>query len=191
MAQNKGLEIWNGLPPWAKGVVAVGGLAITYFVGRFIFTTIKSRIDTAAARGTQKEFQDDLRRLANKGIKPTYLESQYRGWADQIESQFEGCDTQQNIFDMSDPLFGWAGTYSGSGKLLVSIVKNLKNDADFAALVGAYGVRTYDQCGNIFGLNIAGRVSGNLFTAIIDELDQGERNGINKFLESKGITYRI
>ena len=191
MAQNRGLEIWNGLPPWAKGVVAVGGLAVVYFGGRSIYKVIKSKIESANARKTKVEFQDDLARLARKGIKPTYLQSQYLGWADQIQAQFSGCDFKQNVFDMSDPLLGWAGTYSGSGKLFVTIAKSLRNDADFAALVISYGVRTYPQCGSIFGFNLMGEVTENLFGAIVDELDQGERDGINKFLESKGITYRV
>ena len=188
MAQNKALEIWNGLPPWAKGVVAVGGLAAAYFAARGVINSIKRRIDTANSKRTQREFQDDLRRLASQGIRPTFLESQYRGWADQIEKQFSGCDFKENIFDMTDPLLVWAGGYSGSGKLFVSITKNLRNDADFAALVTAYGVRTYDQCGI---WPFADTFTGNLFSAIVDELDQGERNGINTYLESKGITYRV
>lgn len=191
MAQSKALEVWNGLPPWAKGVVAVGGLAVVYFAGRPIYQAIKRKIESANARKTKVEFTDDLRRLANQGIRPTFLQSQYLGWADQIQNQFSGCDFQQNVFDMSDPLLWWAGSYSGSGKLIVGIVKSLRNDADFAALVIAYGVRTYPQCGSIFGFNLFDDVTGNLFGAIIDELDQGERDGINKYLESKGITYRV
>ncbi len=191
MTQEKVLGIWNGLPPWAKGVVAVGGLAVVYFGGSAIYKVIKRKIESANARRTKVEFEDDLRRLVNRGIKPTYLQSQYLGWADQIQNQFSGCDSKQNVFDMSDPLLGWAGTYSGSGKLFVTIAKSLRNDADFAALVISYGVRTYPQCGSIFGFNLMGEVTENLFGAIADELDQGERDGINKFLESKGITYRV
>lgn len=191
MAQEKLFQVYNGLPPWAKGVVVIGGLAMVYFTGRFTYNFVKRQIDIKFSKKTRAEFKDDLRRLAAKGIKPTFLESQYLAWADQIQEQFSGCDSKQNVFDMSDPIFGWAGNYSGSGKLFVTIAKSLRNDADFAALIVAYDIRTYSQCGNIFGLNIFGEVTGGLYTAIIDELDQGERNGINKYLESKGITYRV
>jgi hypothetical protein len=188
MAEQKVISLYKELPPWARGVIAVGGLAVVYFTARAIINKIKENQSLKDAKKTQQEFQDDLSDLKKRGVNPTFPASQYQGWADQIEKQFSGCDFQQNVFDMSDPLFFWAGTYSGSGKNLVSILKNFKNDADFASLVTAYKVRTYDQCGT---WPFAGDFTGNLFAAISDELDQGEKDGINSMLAKQGITYRV
>ena len=41
MAQSKALEVWNGLPNWAKGIIAVGGLAIIYFTANSVIKSIK------------------------------------------------------------------------------------------------------------------------------------------------------
>jgi len=43
MAQEKALEVWSGLPPWAKGIIAVGGLAIIYFTSRSIIKSINKK----------------------------------------------------------------------------------------------------------------------------------------------------
>lgn len=188
MAQNKAYEVWTGLPTWAKGVIAVGGIAVTYFAVRGIWKRIKLNAELEKARKTQQEFKNDLNNLARNGIKPSYAKSQYNAWADSIQKQFSGCDWNNNAFDMSDPLFGWAGSFSGSGKVLVKILENLKNDADFAALNEAYGIRTYDQCGI---WPFATDFTGNLFQAVIDELDNGEINAINKRLAKKGIKYKF
>lgn len=189
MAQEKvALKIWSDLPQWAKGVIAVGGIAIAYFTVRGVIKLVKDAKENKNAKKTQQEFQDDIKNLQQQGITPSFQPSQYRGWADIIETQFSGCDWKNNVFDMSDPLLGWAGTYSQSGQIVASIFQQLKNDADFASLVTAYGNRTYDQCGT---WPFAGDFTGNLFGAISDELDQGERDGLNSKLRSKGITYTV
>ena len=188
MAKGDTMKIWNDLPTWAKGVIAVGGIAIAYFTARGVIKFVKTKIESKDQRKTQAEFQDDLRALQNEGVNPSYPASQYRGWADLIQTQFAGCDFQNNVFDMSDPLLGWAGTFSGSGKVVAGIFQQMKNDADFASLVTAYGIRTYDQCGT---WPFAGDFTGNMFSAISDELDMGERNELNKKLQLKNISYRI
>jgi len=188
MAQDKAFKIWSDLPQWAKGVIAVGGIAIAYFTVKGVIKLVKSGIESKDARRTQQEFKDDLQDLQNQGITPSYPTSQYSSWAAMIQTQFSGCDWKNNVFDMSDPLLGWAGTFSESGKTVAAIFQKLNNNADFASLVTAYGTKTYDQCGT---WPFAGDFTGNLFAAIQDELDQGERNELNTRLQRKGITYQV
>ena len=45
MANNKAFEVWSGLPTWAKGTIAVGGLAVIYFAGRGIWKRIIQNIN--------------------------------------------------------------------------------------------------------------------------------------------------
>lgn len=188
MAQDKVFKIWSDLPQWAKGVIAVGGIAIAYFTARGVIKLVKQSVASKDARKTQQEFENDIRDLGQQGINPTYPTSQYGSWASMIQTQFSGCDWRNNVFDMSDPLLFWAGSFSESGKTVAAIFQKLNNNADFASLVTAYGSRTYDQCGT---WPFAGDFTGNLFSAIQDELDQGERNELNKQLQRKGITYQV
>ena len=130
------------------------------------------------------DFQNqELQNVIHAGIRPTFPQSQYSQWADEIENQFSGCDFSPGVWV---GLPGWVvGDFSGSGTLLASIVDKLENDADFLALQTAYDIRTYDQCGWWMG-----NVTGTLSKAVNDELDSSEISQINDFLESKGITYK-
>jgi hypothetical protein len=60
----------------------------------------------------------------------------------------------------------------------------LKNNADFLALVSAFGIRPKYE----FGINVG---SWNLGQWLQDELSSGELLKINQILVSKGITYTI
>ena len=179
-------NFYKDLPSWAKGVVVVGVGVVGYIVISKVYKGIKKAADKSKESKTTKDITQELRDLQSQGIRKSFTDSQYKAWADIIQQQFDGCDFKQNVFDMSDPLFGWAGTFSGSGKLVAGIFNQLKNNTDFAALVSAYGVRTYDQCGLW-----TGNVTGNIYKAIADELDEGERKELNKKLASKAITYRV
>lgn len=169
MAKDKVIEIWNGLPTWAKGVVAVGGLAIIYFTSRSIVKAIKGSESVRLQKQTVTEVKSDIRDLEKKGIKPNYPDSQYQMWANAIKSHFEGCDPLNTAIDTVKDVFN-----------------GLKNNADFAKLVSAWGTKTYDQCGWFMG-----DVTGDLVYAIRDELDSDEISTLNKILERKGITYRV
>lgn len=183
MAQNKAFEVWSGLPTWAKGVIAVGGLAIVYFTTRSVLKGIKTKKSQKDQQQTVNQQSGELRNLLNLGVKLSYPEGQYKSWADSIQNQYEGCDSGQNIFSKDVPLIGY---WSGSGKKTKDIFEQLKNNADFLKLVQAWGVRTYDQCG--WG---TGDVTGNLYNAISDELDRGEIMGLNNILKKKNITYQL
>lgn len=183
MANNKAFEVWSGLPPWAKGVIAVGGVAIAYFIGRSVWKKFKTKADTRNQRETLNTQNKELKNLQNKGQKTNYSESQYRAWADKIQNQFDGIDWRQNIIDKDVPLIG---SWSGSGKTMKDIVEQLKNNVDFLKLSQAYGIRTYDAAGAF-----TGNVTGDLQYAISDELDRGEIMALNNILVKKGITYKF
>jgi hypothetical protein len=42
MADNKIFKVYQELPQWAKGVVVVGGLVVTYIVGSTVYKKVKS-----------------------------------------------------------------------------------------------------------------------------------------------------
>lgn len=179
---SKGFKYWESLPTWAKGVIAVGGLAAVYFAANGFIKRLKSKADEASSRLLLAQASDDLKNSIKNGNKPTFSDSQYLGWADTIETAFAGCD-------YSDPdVFGiWLG-FSDSGKVVANILKQLKNDSDFYKLTLAYGSRTYDQCGiPPFSDNF----TGTLVKAIQDELSATEISKLNDILSSNGITQRF
>jgi hypothetical protein len=181
---NTAVQFYNSLPPWAKGVVVVGGLAVTYLVVKGILDKIKSDAALKQQRGTLDNQNQELQNIINAGIKPTFPQSQYGQWADEIQNQFEGCD-YTNPIPFVPPTWLFNHNWSNSGAMFANIVLKLENDADFLALQTAYDIRTYDQC--LWG---TGNVTGTLSKAVNDELQDVEINSINQYLESKGITYK-
>lgn len=187
--QNKAYQYWSGLPSWAKGVVAVGGIAIGYFGIRSFINKLKEDAAKKNQVKTQNEQKDELEQNIQNGIKPTFAISQYNQFADELQTQFDGCDFQLHIPNV-DPRIIFNNNWSGSGQKLANIIIQFKNDSDFLALSTSWGAsRTYDQCGyNPFG---SGNFEGNLSQAVTDELDQSEIRAINEYLATQNITYRF
>lgn len=187
MAQSKALEVWSGLPTWAKGIIAVGGLAIIYFTGRTIIKKINASKEAKDSRESVREASNDRASLLRKGLKPSFAPTQYQGWANSIEQSFEGCDPFGNITWGADSPLGSVSYWSKSGYKVATIFNQLKNDIDFLDLTIAWGVRTYDDCG-IFTGDVK---DVDLFKAIEDELTDAERRDLNKILAKKGITFKV
>lgn len=178
---NKALSVWNGLPTWAKGIIAVGGVAIAYFGIKGFINKLKEDAQKQDAVVTQQTQEQELQDLKNNNVPLTFRDSQYKQWADELQNQFDGCDASLSV--------AWLSKYmmSTSGAKLGNIIIQLKNDADFLALSTAWGSsRTYDQCGLW-----TGNFTGNLSQAVTDELTQNEINVINDQLSKQGITYRF
>lgn len=174
----KAFSYWHDLPPWAKGVSAIVGIGVVVYAGVLIRKGIKKAVDTGKESKAVKDAQDDLNELKSKGQKQSYQDGQYTAWADKIEVQFSGCD-----WSVATGLPG--NTLTASGRILMDIVKQLKNDVDFLKLVSAYGVRTYDQCGT---WPFSGNFTGSLFQAVSDEIDSIELKKINEQLKANGVT---
>ena len=169
MANSGAYKVYSELPAWAKGVVVIGGIAIVYFTGRTIYKSIAKKAQSKKDSQTVRDVKDEIRDNQNQGKRQSYPDSQYKAWADSIEKAFDGCDpfeTAQNTINRA--------------------VRELKNNTDWLKLVDAYGVRTYDQCGLW-----TGNFTGNLYSAISDELDSAEKSYINKLLSERNISYKV
>lgn len=187
MAKEKALEVWSGLPTWAKGIIAVGGLAIIYFTARTIVKKISASKESQDSKESVKDATNDRASLLRKGLRPSFNQTQYKGWANSMEQSFEGCDPFGNITWGADSPLGKVSYWSKSGYNVAKIFTQLKNDIDFLDLVVAWGVRTYDECGILTG-NVE---NVDLFKAIDHELTDAERRDLNKILAKKGITYKV
>ena len=89
---NKAFSYYKELPAWAKGVVVVGGLAVTYiFVSQIISRIKKQASDKLNQQGLESA-KDDLSELKKKGIKGTLTKAQTDAMADAILNQYKGAD---------------------------------------------------------------------------------------------------
>lgn len=197
MSNGKLIDWYKGLPPWARGVMIVGGSAVVVYTGYEIIKGINDKKKQKLAEAEVLGTLDDLNDLGSKGIVPSYPQSQYEQWADGIQTTFTGCDPSRSNFVpliFSPTNIGDASTashYSNSGAYVLNIVLGLHNDADFLALQAAWsgptGSRSISKhwwCGGDID-------NATLTAAIADQLNTDERTALNTVLKSLGITYKL
>lgn len=159
------IQFIKDLPPWSKGLLAVGALGVVVALGLTVRNYIKKKNDSKDSSDAVNEAQNEIKNLAAKGINPTYQPSQYKIWANAAEECFQGY-----------------GTCTGD-----TIFMNMKNDADVLALIKAFGVRTISSG----RFNPEPDTVGDLSKIIRSELSISDINAINKILALKGITYKF
>ena len=186
MADSKVFKVYQELPQWAKGVVVVGGLVVTYIVGNTIYKRIKAFSDSADAQNKLRQLEDDLDKKLKQGQQPTFSSTQYNNFADSIQTLFEGCDYTTPIIPVPTSWIlniGW----SNSGASLFNILYQFNNDVDFLALQKAFATRTISKgwyCGGDY-------TNVTLSQAVNKQLNNQEIYAINKLLTQKNITYRF
>jgi hypothetical protein len=178
---SKTFQVYHELPAWAKGVVVIAGVGAVVYSGFLIRKGIKKAVDHGREQKAVKDAKADISELQSQGMKATFQDGVYTGWADKIEVAFSGCD-----WSVGQDIIGL--TLTSSGKALIDVCMQMKNDVDFLKLVSAYGTRTYDQCGI---WPFAGDFTGSLYQAVSDEVDQTEIDYINVQLAKKGITKKF
>lgn len=122
---------WKDLPMWAKGVIAVVVIGGVVFVGAKIYGLLKRTDDEKQGKAekettneAEKELQDEL----DKGVSLSHPQSVYSSTANLIKNELDGLDSE------------WAEQSVVKEVLLVA-----KNQADWLALVKAFGVREIDN----------------------------------------------
>lgn len=181
MAESKLIRVYEDLPSWARGIVIVGGLAITYIIGTNIVKMVKAASASADNQAKQNQIQSDLNNLGNQGVLPTFDDSQYNAWADSIEGALQGCD-----YSVSVAAFG---ILTNSGTAVWNVLSQLKNDADFLKLSKAYGSsRTLVKH---FYCGYANDVTGSFSATLTRVLNPQELAKINQYLGDNGLKSRI
>lgn len=171
--KSKVYDYYKDLPPWAKGVVIVGGVALLAYAGIRISKAIFPSEKRRKERELEKDVMEEIKEAEKTGKKPSYADSSYLQYANTIHNAMQYC----------------VGDDYGT---VVDIAKRMMNDLDVAKLIKAYGTRQR-YC---FGIPSGGK--DDLFTAIRAELGQ-EFAGltsyrvkqINSDWQSKGIKYKI
>jgi hypothetical protein len=171
--QNKVYSYYKDLPPWAKGVVVVGGGLVFALVGfkiyKAVFPSGIDRKNRELLNTADKEIRDNL----NKGIKPSFSDLNYIAFANTIYDGMRYC----------------VGDDYGT---VEATLKKMQNDIDVAKLIKAFGTRQ-DYC---FGIPESS--PRDLFTFVQSELGNDylyttnyRVKRINADWKKKGITYQI
>jgi len=156
-------EIVKKLPPWAIGVLSVGGLVIIGFVGYKIYKKIEENKRLAGAKKEGTDIDNDLK---NAGA-PSMSNSQ--------------------ISQLANALFVAMDGYGTDVPAIYREIAKLKNNADVLAVKKVYGIRELSSGAG----NPAPNFKGTLSQAFIDELETTQVNAINGVLAKKGITQRF
>jgi len=166
-------KTFNNLPPWARGIVFVGGIAI---VGLFSIKIYKKLFPSEQAKKNkelQKEIDVEISNWIKKGQKASFSDANYLTFANTI---YEGMR------------YGIGDNY---GKVVDTMLL-MNNNLDVAKLIKAFGVRQ----NYLFGIDTGSPL--DLLTFVQSELGS-EYLGltsyritkINNDWAKKGITYKI
>jgi thiamine pyrophosphate-dependent acetolactate synthase large subunit-like protein len=166
MAQGKALEVWSGLPPWAKGIIAVGGLAIIYFTSRSIIKSINKKKKEQDDKDLLDATEREKRELERRGIKQMVSNAQLEAYSQKLVEAFNDCGTTESS--------------------VYTVFNGLKNQADLMQLIKIYGTRGYSGC---LAQGEFGDMNYSLPRAIESELDTSETKKVNDILRKKGIDY--
>ena len=186
MADGKSKEVFEafqGLPAFAKAAIVLVGLGIVVGVPYGIYTYVKNVAANKKAMQTINQAQQDEASLSAGGIKPSYLQTQYQTWANEIMVAINDC--QQDHDTMKQTILGIFG--------------NMQNVADVLQVITAFGIKTATPCWQdvtYLLCNISMEVSSKSWTGDLSWwLEQAFNNDsdgftqINNLLQQKGINY--
>ena len=114
---------------------------------------------------TTTAIKTDIAKEENKGIEPTYSESNYKTLADRLYSAMNTSGTDESA--------------------IYSVFQQMKTRIDVLKLIEAYGTRQL----YVFGVPVGGKQ--NLSQALSDELSSSEIAKVNQILFTKGINYKF
>lgn len=166
-------QYYKDLPPWAKGVVVVGGVLVVYLVGSRVYRAVFPTETEKKNRELEKNIDNEISKLQRNGVKASFSDSNYNTFANTIYNSMR--------YAVGDDY----GT-------VVLTLKKMNNDLDVAKLVKAFGVKQ----DYFFGIPTGDKM--DLFTYLQKELGNeygGLTNyrvtNINADWKKKGITYQI
>ena len=166
-------QYYKDLPPWAKGVVVVGGAVVVYLVGSRVYRAVFPTDAQRKNRELEKNIDSEISKMQGNGKKASFSDSNYNTFANTIYNSMR--------FAIGDDY----GTVE-------STLKRMKNDLDVAKLIKAFGLKQ----DFFFGLPAGDKM--DLFTFVQKELgnDYGGLTNyrvkrINEDWSKKGILYQI
>ncbi len=162
-----GMEVYSGLPTWAKGVVVVGGTAISAIILFTVYNNVKKTINRKKLNQIATDAGKDLQKLSQQGIRPTITQTQAQTYSATLVSAFDECGTDEDA--------------------VYRVMSLLKNDADMLFLIKVYGLRQFKGCFSSYFSN----EDLSLPAAISYEMSSSEVSKLNAILQKTGINYKF
>ena len=144
---------------------------------RQIYQNNKKKDEEAKANAAGQLASTELKQLAAQGITPTYGDSQFAVFVDQLVQAMTGCATDE------------AAVYN--------VFRAMKNEADIRKLVTQFGVQYYQPCVWTSPISYAHwqindqAYGGGLSTWLGYDLTATEVSNINGILKANGINYQF
>lgn len=168
-------QYYKELPPWAKGVVVVGGAAAIYFTATSIIGAIRAKKNQALQLKEIDNANTELIALRKKGINPTLSLSNLEALSNSLIDAVNGCGT-----DFTK---------------VKSIFEQLKNQADALLFVKTFALRKKQRC--LFSDDARESFMSNftppmsLSAHLASDLSNSNIATINKMLKEKNITLQF
>ena len=150
----KGSEIFQGLPSWAKGVIAVGVVAGIAIVGIVIYKKINNAAEEGKEEKVTKPILDandqEIKELEKKGMRRTATLSSLGATANTVTNLLSGAEMPLSEY-----------------KAAMMVAQSVKNPLDWAYLVKAFGSRDIPDAGSL-GLSKTKYTLGDLLKEQLD-----------------------
>ena len=170
-------ETWNGLPTWAKGIIAVGGIAVVVLTARGILARMRQRKDLEKNLQESNTASDEVKVLENRGIKVTLSNSELQGIINSLKEAMNGCGTdEERIYDQ---------------------FRKLNNEADVKKLISLWQVQYYQPCAADQPISYTKWLwndksfGGSISEWINYDMSKTEIAKINSILQAKGIKHKF
>lgn len=168
---------YKGLPGWAKGTLAVGGLVVVAFVAYTIYKNAQKKSGLRQANKLGEDASKEVIELQKKGVMPSYGQSQYESFVLKLVLAMDGC---------------------GSDEISIyNVFEAMKNKSDVLTLIKTFGVRFYQPCAATSPISYAKWLydnesfGGGLSTWLSYDLTDSEIQKINTILSKKGIDFKF
>jgi hypothetical protein len=173
--KNNVFKYYQELPSWAKGVVVVGGLTVSYIFVSQLIGRFRQQRDSKEQLEEITGANSDLKKLAQQGIYPTLSKPALDAMSSAIIDAVNGCGTDN--------------------QKIISQFQKLNNDADILALVAVFGLRKKQRC--IFSDDAREDFFSqftppmSLTAHLQSDMNDAEIKKINNILIDRGIKYQF
>lgn len=168
---------YKGLPGWAKGTLAVGGLLIVGFTAYTIYKNAQKKKGLQQANKLSQDATKEVIELSKQGVVPSYGQSQYESFVLKLVLAMDGCGTDEES--------------------VYRVFEAMKNKADVLSLIKTFGVRFYQPCAASSPISYTKWLydnesfGGGLSTWLSYDLTGSEIQKINAILSKKTIDFKF
>jgi hypothetical protein len=163
---------YMNLPPATRGLVTLVGVGVGLYIVYKIYKSVSGTLSGETTQAQASSRED-------------------RNWASEADKLNQNPATKASItnaqaLSYAAVLFACMDGYGTDEEQIYGVFRNIKNDADFAMIQNAYGVREISSGSWNPEPNFKGTLSG----ALTNELSASEKVALNNILAQKKITYR-